>query len=310
MRTPARSVYTQCDIRLRSEVELHLPPAPENEWDVDIRWGEDIADTTEPPPGELIATYGPDATPFYTATTTGSHYLIRFRDCGEFVISADLSDVQVRRYPSGRPELLPILLAGTVSAFLLTLRGETVLHASAVALDGSALAFVGQSGRGKSTLAALLCTHGAALVADDLLTIDADSSVTCVGGSLEIRLRSAATEMVRDRSEAGRVTADERLAFAAAPAPLGPIPLTAIVVPAPSHTATELRIHRLRPPTALLALLSLPRVHGWRREDVLSRDFATLGQVVNSIPVFGVEIPWGPPFSGEIARRLSDLGRR
>ena len=145
------AIYEQCGMRMRSEIELDLPRAAGDRWDVDVRWGPDIHDSAAPPPGEVIAEYVTTDSAWYTATESPAGYLLRFRNCGEFVISPDLSDVTVRRDPAGRHHLLPILLAGTASAVLLTLRGTTVLHASAVSVDGTALAFVGQSGRGKST---------------------------------------------------------------------------------------------------------------------------------------------------------------
>ena len=278
-------------------------------WDVDVRWGQDIHDSSEPPPGDVVAVYGSDEDRWYTATSTGSGYRLRFRECGEFVISADLSTVEIRRDPAGRTEMLPILLAGTVSAFLLALRGETVLHASAVAIDGAALAFVGQSGRGKSTLAALLCVEtGHELVTDDVLTVDPGPPVTCLGGAFELRLRPAAAVLADARPESPtRPTADERLAFSPTPRPPEPLPLAAIVIPAPSRTASDVEVRRIPPSDAVFALLSFPRVHGWCRPDVLSRDFTTLSQVVNRVPVYDVTVPWGPPFSPDVARSLAEL---
>jgi hypothetical protein len=287
---------------------MHLPIAPGDGWDVDVVWGSDIHDSSAPPSGEVIASAGSGEDSWYTATSTGSEYLLRFRDCGEFRVSADLSEVQVRRDPSGRGELLPILLAGTLSAFLLTLRGETVLHASAVAIDEAALAFVGQSGRGKSTLAALLCVDGAQLVTDDVLTVDPGPPVTCVGGASELRLRTAAAAIAHSRPGAViRDTADERLALAVDAAPLAPLPLRAIVVPAPSRSATDVEVRRLPPSTAVFWLLAFPRVHGWALPEVISRDFTTLSHIVNQVPVYDVTIPWGPPFSPTVARSLSAL---
>jgi hypothetical protein len=301
-------VYVLCGLRLRSEVELDLPSSTDEGCDVEVRWGSDIHDSSEPPRGEVIAAYESGDTTWYTATWSGSGYLFRFRNVGEFVISGDLSEVIVRRDRSGRAELLPILLAGTVCSFLLALRGETVLHASAVSIDGSALAFVGQSGRGKSTLAALLCVDGAALVTDDVLVVDPGPPVTCLGGASGLRLRSAAAVIAQARPELpSRLTADDRLAFSPISAPLRPLPLSAIVIPAPSRTATEVSVRRVPPSNALFALLSFPRVHGWRQSDVLSRDFATLSQIVNLIPVLDVAIPWGPPFSATVVRSLSAL---
>ena len=197
----------------------------------------DPTSTTPPrrPPGELVASYELRDSTWYTATATSTGYRLQFTNCGEFVISADLARVVVRKDPSGsRPNLLPILLAGTVSSFLLALGGATVLHASAVAIDGAALAFVGQSGRGKTTVAALMCVDGAALVADDLVTVDIGPPVTCTGGAVELRLRAAAASIADARPDATtRVTADERSALSLTAAPLGPLPLAAIVVPAP-----------------------------------------------------------------------------
>ena len=51
------SVYRQCGLRMRAEMELHLPDSPGDGWDVDVRWGPDIDDTHEPPPGEVLAIY-------------------------------------------------------------------------------------------------------------------------------------------------------------------------------------------------------------------------------------------------------------
>jgi hypothetical protein len=300
--------YLQCGLRLRSEVELHLPAAPDEGADVEVSWGPDIHGSAEPPPGEVIAAFGSGEDSWYTTTWTGSEYLMRFRDCGEFVMSEDLTRVQIRRDPAGRYDLLPILMAGTVSAVLLTLRGDTVLHASAVAVDGAAVAFVGQSGRGKSTLATLMCLDGADLVTDDVLAVHAGPPITCIGGATELRLRPAASGLAAQRpDQSTRTTADERTAFAPSPARTGPLPLAAIIVPSPDREASEVEARRLEPSTAVFSLLAFPRVYGWSRPDVLSRDFSMLSQVANAVPVYDVTVPWGPPFRDDIAGALASL---
>jgi hypothetical protein len=303
-RTP---VYWQCGLRMRSEVELSLPVTSDESWDVDVRWGPAIEGTVDPPPGDVIAMHGSTENRWYTATSTERGYRMRFHDCGEFAVSADLTEVEIRPDPAGRTEILPILLAGTVSAFILALRGHTVLHASCVAIDGAALAFVGQSGRGKSTVAALMCVGGAQLVTDDVLTVAAGSPVTCVGGATELRLRAAASEIANAHPDATRSTADQRLALGLAAAPLGPLPLAGIVVPGPSRTATRVAVRRVDPTTGLFAVLGFPRVLGWTRSDVISRDFAVLSHVVNTVPVYDVRIPWGPPFDPRVAGELAAL---
>jgi hypothetical protein len=59
------------------------------------------------------------------------------------------------------------VLLDKVLPLALAAEGETVLHASAVGMDGAAVLFVGGAGSGKSTLAAALSACGAAVLADD-----------------------------------------------------------------------------------------------------------------------------------------------
>lgn len=306
--SPEPIVYEQCGLRIRSEVPLDLPSIEAGEWDVEARWGDDVADSSEPPAGEVIALYEAGGRTWYTATTSDAGHVLRFPNCGEFVVSHDLAGIVVRPDRAGRHEVLPILLAGTASAFLLALRGRTVLHASAVAVGGAALAFVGQSGRGKSTVAALMCLDGAALVTDDVLVVEPGPPATCTGGASELRLREAAAGLADAQPHRpSRATADQRRAFAPAPAPPGPRPLRGIVIPSPSRTEPELVVTRLGASEAMFAVMSFPRVHGWRRTDVLTRDFTNLSRLVNEVPVYVATIPWGPPFSPDIAPTLSAL---
>ena len=60
---------------------------------------------------------------------------------------------------------------GPAFSRLLVQRGDYVVHASAVVIGGKAVAFIGASGTGKSTLAAALCRRGHRLLCDDLLRL-------------------------------------------------------------------------------------------------------------------------------------------
>jgi len=62
-------------------------------------------------------------------------------------------------------------LFGPVIGWVLRLRGALCLHASAVAVNGGAIAFVGESGAGKSTTAAGFSQRGHAVLADDVVAI-------------------------------------------------------------------------------------------------------------------------------------------
>lgn len=62
-------------------------------------------------------------------------------------------------------------LLGPVLGFALRLRGVLALHASAVLIDGRAVALVGPSGAGKSTTAAAFAAAGVPVLADDVLAV-------------------------------------------------------------------------------------------------------------------------------------------
>ena len=80
-------------------------------------------------------------------------------------------------------------LLGSVLAFALRLRGSTCLHASAVAVDERAVAFVGAVGAGKSTLAAALARRGYPVIADDVVALaETDEGFVVHPGPPRIRL--------------------------------------------------------------------------------------------------------------------------
>jgi hypothetical protein len=60
---------------------------------------------------------------------------------------------------------------GPVLGFALRMRGVTCLHASAVAVGGRAVAFLGPPGAGKSTTAAALARQGHPVLTDDVLAL-------------------------------------------------------------------------------------------------------------------------------------------
>src|SRR5687767_757566 len=56
--------------------------------------------------------------------------------------------------------------------FVLLLRGLVCLHASAIVVDGAAIALVGPAGAGKSTTAAAFSARGFSVLAEDVVTLD------------------------------------------------------------------------------------------------------------------------------------------
>jgi hypothetical protein len=99
-------------------------------------------------------------------------YLLRFPNLADFHLSLDT--VQIDCYPDANTPLDTIehLLLDQVLPVVLSRSAGLVAHASAVATPLGAIAFVGRSGRGKSTLAASLALQGFPLMTDDCLLLE------------------------------------------------------------------------------------------------------------------------------------------
>jgi hypothetical protein len=102
----------------------------------------------------------------------GGGYLLRFPGLADFEISAAL-DVACVPAPRVARTTCEHVYLNQVLPLVLARRGKLVFHASAVDVDAAALAFVGASGRGKSTLAAAFAAAGARVLADDGLVLEA-----------------------------------------------------------------------------------------------------------------------------------------
>ncbi len=100
----------------------------------------------------------------------GEKFLLRIPGVARFLLLGGRSIV-CEPEPHMPRDDVAIFLLGTVLGILLHQRGQVVLHASAVAVNGKAVLFCGKSGAGKSTMAAALGQGGQPCVADDLCRI-------------------------------------------------------------------------------------------------------------------------------------------
>jgi hypothetical protein len=100
-------------------------------------------------------------------------------------------EIYVDPVPEPDEQLLCQYLMGTILGALLHQREMLVLHGSAIAVDGKAIAFLGPSGSGKSTSAAFLSEKGYSVVTDDVVAIDATGSKPMVYPSFpQIKLKA------------------------------------------------------------------------------------------------------------------------
>ncbi|WP_154795469.1 hypothetical protein [Occultella kanbiaonis] len=295
-------------LNLASDLPLHQNRQGQGDADVTIRLGAPMEATEQVPPGRVLLHLDGDKQ-YYSATDTGSGYLLRFYRTCDFELDQDLTTVTVRLVHGADPERAGVLAAGTMLSFLLAMRGRPVLHASAVQVGDAALAFVGRSGMGKSTMATLMCADGARLITDDVLHLDLDTAPPrCHLGATELRLRKAAGDLAARFTvpPVHRVTGDDRDALATARAETDRLPLHAIVIPAPDHSDQdrEPEFTRLSQRDALLHLLMFPRIVGWEDPAAVDQQFQHLSDLVETVPVYVARLPWGPPFPPFIATQV------
>src|ERR1041385_572046 len=111
-------------------------------------------------------------------TRQGTIHKLQFPELCTFVIDPERKRVIVVPTPTADQELIGQLIQGSLIAYLLYLQGIHTVHASAVEFGGVGIAFAADTGGGKSTLAALMCSQaGAALITDDVLRLESDGQV-------------------------------------------------------------------------------------------------------------------------------------
>lgn len=101
----------------------------------------------------------------------GSHLRLEYADDTIIVVDSGGSRVWATWPSHLSVEDTAAYLLGPTLGFVLRLRGTTCLHASAVAVDGRAVALVGPSGAGKSTTAAAFARQGYPVLTDDVLAL-------------------------------------------------------------------------------------------------------------------------------------------
>lgn len=201
--------------------------------------------------------------------------------------------------------LVEIHLLGSVLSFFLERRGIPMLHASAVAVDNRAIAFLSSNHGGKSALAAALMQIGHRLLTDDILPMERIAE-RWMGwpGYPSMRMwpdeaqhflgQFETLEIVHPQLDKRRVAigADGFGSFCA-----DAQPLAAIYIPErrdPSVWGDQVQIEPLRPTAALMALVRnsfIPhsvQTLGWQ-----GRRLALFADLIRQVPVRKLVYPDG-----------------
>lgn len=184
-----------------------------------------------PMPAPFHAWDLPDGTPWTEFHREDGGYLLRFPALADFRVAADGATVICHPAPGTPGATTEHLYLNQVLPLALSKQGKLVFHASAVEVDGGAIAFAGVSGRGKSTLAASFAIAGFRFLTDDGLVVEpVEHGHVVLPSHPSIRLwedseealiaPGTATAPAVEYTSKARFLAGDRLGFCDAPRPL------------------------------------------------------------------------------------------
>ena len=220
----------------------------------------------------------------------GAGYLLRFPELADFEVSADGCIVQGWPATGVQSPTVEHLYLNQVMPLALSRQGKLVLHGSAVDIGGQGVAFLGESGRGKSTLAASFATEGTRFLTDDGLLLEwvsdqcmilpshpsirlwEDSQDALVGASVEMATPVSFTSKSRFLAGPGIAFCDEAR------------PLRRVFFLGEGEVETP-TIEPLRPAEALIELVKHSFLLDIEAQDMLARHFDDLSRLA-ALPIY------------------------
>lgn len=259
--------------------------------------------------GDLGRSYSQNGTVEYTFENTPDGMYLFWEDVGTILISGG-TDIVVDTFPSVEMERLRLFLLGAAIGVILHQRGMTTLHASAVSKDGKAVLFMGDKGRGKSTMAAFMCEQGYQLLSDDVvaLTIDDHGSVSILPAFPQLKLWPDAIESIGKNPDLlPRLSSkfDKRHVEASGVFPTEPIPVAQAYA---LYKGDEARIDPINQPDAVFELMKNLYVARFG-DEILGEEqgpnFMRCARVAKSLPMFTLTRPTSLELIPTIAKMVS-----
>ena len=220
---------------------------------------------------------------------------VAWKEHFEFVVSASAKQVRWRKLQEVPNEVFFTYFLGQVLSYCLLARGIEPLHATAIIVDDQAIAFLGDSGFGKSTLAATFLQRGYPLLTDDVLALEfsgenvwarpgiarvklnPDAADTVFGGRRSIPMNSFTSKMIfplNDAQHGNRV-----------------VPLQALYVLPHKPSKSRILIRRLSGRSSFLPIVQNTFNDTVLHPDRLKQQFAVAARLASVIPIKRLSYP-------------------
>lgn len=207
----------------------------------------------------------PDGEAWLFLGKLGQDYLLRFPYLSDFLIADEGRSICCFPEDDITAETISHLLLDQVIPLVISWQGKVVLHAGAVVLPQGAIAFMGKTGQGKSTLAAALSQRGCPLLTDDGLLLEEFAGRIAVtpsypGLRLWPEMISIFFEEEPSLSKVAQYSKKKRVKLHSARMPFSrkPVPLQGVYLLAPpqeTEEMTEVVITRLSPQESFIELV-------------------------------------------------------
>jgi hypothetical protein len=286
------SLFCVYGVRIRSEFNLDLPTqSSAGAVDVCIRRSSVHFPTS--------GTQFSNGIEFRVHPSGTEDIYIRWPQLFQFRISEDGSQIDGEPLAPDSVEAFRTFLLGPVLSFAFARQGIEALHATVVVTGSGAIAFLGDSGYGKSTLAASFLAAGDSLLTDDLLVLrESGDGLLAFPGPGRIKLfPEIATSVLSDAIDGPPMnpfTSKRIMRPVSSQLCLTPARLKAIYcLRDPMRTPKPKRIltRRLRARMAFMKILE--NCFNTRVTDAgrLARQFAFANSVVERVPIKSLSYP-------------------
>ncbi len=242
-------------------------------------------------------------------------YQIRVRGMADFLLSTAADEIRCYARKTTSAETIRHLFLDLVLPVALSRRGRLSVHASAVALAGGAVGFLGGSGQGKSTLAMAFSRRGFPLLCDDSMVVKmpaGDGLPQVIPAYPGARLWPDSVEALFDEEPESTPVAQysEKRRFLGAEGGDGGgtgAPLLRLYMLASAETA-EIRVERLTPRDAIIELIKCSHLLDVTDREMLKVKFNQVSALAEAVPCFRLGFPHDYARLGEVceAVRLSE----